>query len=123
MSKVILTVDGSLNENQMIHFTLTGAGYIVLKASGRDEAFSKLNMELIDLVIADLNTLNSGGLNLICDIHKLPQYTNIPIIVLTTETRFFNKTLYTNCGVTCWITKPYQPDKLVSLIKDALHDS
>ncbi len=120
MSKVILTVDASLSDNQSISFILTGSGYNVIEATSREDAFDILNTEKIDLIIADLNTLNSGGLSFVCDIHNLPGYINIPIIVLTAESRFFNKSLYNNCGVTDWITKPFLPDKLVSIVSKSL---
>lgn len=104
----------------MIQFVLTGAGYVVIDVATREDALKKLNAQHFDLILADLNTLNSGGLSFICDVHSMPQYINTPIIVLTAEMRFFNKALYNNCGVINWLTKPYQPDKLVGIINDAL---
>ena len=73
-----------------------------------------------DLVVTDLNMPVMDGLTLIRELRKLPAYQGIPILFLTTESDPEKKKEAKSAGATGWITKPFQQEQLVSVVKKVL---
>jgi two-component system, chemotaxis family, chemotaxis protein CheY len=61
-----------------------------------------------------------NGLALIRELRKLPRYTGIPIIFLTTESAANMKQEAKSAGATGWITKPFQQDQLLAVVRKVL---
>jgi two-component system chemotaxis response regulator CheY len=57
------------------------------------------------------------GLTLIGELRKLPAFKGIPIVFLTTEGAAAMKQQAKSAGATGWITKPFQQDQLVAVIR------
>ncbi len=72
------------------------------------------------MVVTDLNMPVMNGLGLIRELRKLPAYTGVPIIFLTTESDAAMKAEAKAAGATGWITKPFQQDQLVAVVKKVL---
>lgn len=117
MAKTALTVDDSKTIREMVSFTLKGAGYEVAEAEDGVKALEVMKSKKIDVVITDLNMPNMNGLELIKAIRANPSYASVPILMLTTEGDANKKVEGKNAGATGWIVKPFQPDKLVEVIK------
>lgn len=117
MSKKILTVDDSASIRQMVTFTLKGAGYEVEEAPDGQSGFSKAQGGRFDLVLTDQNMPGMDGLTLIRSLRKLPVYTSTPILMLTTEASDQMKSLGRAAGATGWLVKPFDPQKLLDVVK------
>jgi two-component system chemotaxis response regulator CheY len=120
MSKTILTVDDSASVRQMVSLTLTGAGYTVEQAGDGAEGLTKARGKTFDMVVTDLNMPNMDGLSLIRALRKLPDYNGVPILFLTTESDDGMKKEAKIAGATGWITKPFQQEQLVGVVKRVL---
>jgi two-component system, chemotaxis family, chemotaxis protein CheY len=120
MSKTVLTVDDSASMRQMVKLTLSGAGYQVVEANDGADGLSKAQAGAMDMVVTDLNMPNMNGLELIRELRKLPAYKGVPIIFLTTESDATMKQEAKAAGATGWITKPFQQEQLVSVVKKVL---
>ena len=120
MSKTVLTVDDSASMRQMVKLTLSGAGYQVVEASDGADGLSKARAGAMDMVVTDLNMPNMNGLELIRELRKLPIYKGVPIIFLTTESDAAMKQEAKAAGATGWITKPFQQEQLVSVVRKVL---
>ena len=118
--KKILTVDDSASVRQMIKMTLSGAGYQVTEAVNGADGLAKAQACTVDLVVTDLNMPIMNGLGLIQELRKLPAYCGVPVIFLTTESDADIKKQAKAAGATGWITKPFQQDQLVSIVKKVL---
>jgi two-component system chemotaxis response regulator CheY len=118
--KKILTVDDSASIRQMVKLTLSGAGYEIVEAENGAEGLRKAKASAMDLVVTDLNMPIMNGLGLIRELRKLPAYCGVPIIFLTTESSPEVKKEAKAAGATGWITKPFQQDQLVSVVKKVL---
>jgi two-component system chemotaxis response regulator CheY len=57
------------------------------------------------------------GLNLIRALRKLPAYGSTPILMLTTESSDQMKSLGRAAGATGWLVKPFDPQKLLDVVK------
>lgn len=117
MSKMILTVDDSPSIRQMVAFTLKGAGYSVTEAADGEDGLAKAKAQPYALVLTDQNMPKMDGLTLIKNLRTLPQYRSTPILMLTTEAGDTMKTQGRAAGATGWLVKPFDPQKLLEVVK------
>lgn len=117
MAKKILTVDDSASIRQMVSFTLKGAGYEVIEAPDGNAGLARAQTGPVDLVLTDQNMPGMDGLTLIKSLRRLPAYGATPILMLTTESSEQMKALGRAAGATGWLVKPFDPQKLVDVVK------
>lgn len=115
--KKIMTVDDSKTMREMLMFTLKNAGYEVVEAEDGQAAFNWLQTNKVDLVITDLNMPNMDGIQLIKNLRTNDNYKFTPILMLTTESDDSKKGEGKTAGATGWIVKPFDPAKLIEVIK------
>lgn len=120
MAKKILTVDDSISMRQMITFTLRENGYEVVEAVDGQDAISKAQNQSFDLIFTDQNMPNIDGLTLIQMLRVLPQHETTPILMLTTEASDDMKKMGRAAGATGWLVKPFDPQKLLDVVKKVL---
>jgi two-component system chemotaxis response regulator CheY len=115
--KQILTVDDSSSVRQMVSFTLRSAGYDVTEAVDGKDGLAKISSGKFDLIITDLNMPNIDGIQLITAARKLPGYSFVPILMLSTESQAEKKDAGRKAGATGWIVKPFNADQLVAVVQ------
>jgi two-component system, chemotaxis family, chemotaxis protein CheY len=113
----ILAVDDSASMRQMVAFTLKGAGYNVIEAADGQEALEKARGARVDLVLTDQNMPKMDGITLVKSLRGLPSYAGTPILILTTESSDDMKARGKAAGATGWLVKPFDPGKLLDVIK------
>ena len=113
----ILAVDDSASMRQMVAFTLKGAGYNVIEAADGQEALEKARGAKVDLVLTDQNMPRMDGITLVKNLRGLPTYNGTPILILTTESSDEMKAKGKAAGATGWLVKPFDPGKLLDVIK------
>jgi two-component system chemotaxis response regulator CheY len=119
--KTILTVDDSASIRQMVSITLASAGYKVEEASNGAEGLKKIaSAAPVSMVVTDLNMPVMDGMTFIRELRKLPAGKGIPIVFLTTESDAGIKQQAKQAGATGWITKPFQRDQLLAVVKKVL---
>jgi two-component system chemotaxis response regulator CheY len=118
--KKILAVDDSPSIRQMVKLTLSKAGYEVSEATDGADGLRKAQLGQVDMVVTDLNMPIMNGLGLIRELRKLSAYRGVPILFLTTESDPEMKKQAKAAGATGWITKPFQQDQLIAVIKKVL---
>jgi len=117
VKKKVLTVDDSRTMRDMVTFTLKGAGYDVLEAGDGQQALTVIAANKVDLVITDLNMPVMDGLTLIKRLRAAPAHRTLPILMLTTESDEKKKAEGRTAGATGWIVKPFNPEKLISVVQ------
>lgn len=117
VKKKVLTVDDSRTMRDMVSFTLRGAGYDVVEAPDGQAAMTAIAAAKVDLVITDLNMPVMDGLTLIRKLRAIPTHRSLPILMLTTEADEKKKAEGRSAGATGWIVKPFNPDKLISVVQ------
>ena len=120
MGKVVLTVDDSASIRQMVAFTLKSAGYEVVEAVDGEDGLTKAKAKSANLVLTDQNMPKMDGLTLIKALRGLPQYRAIPILMLTTESSDAMKAAGKAAGATGWLVKPFDPQKLLEVVKKVI---
>lgn len=120
MAKTVLTVDDSASMRQLVKLTLSGAGYGVIEATDGEDGLTKARSGAIDCVVTDLNMPKMDGISLIRELRKLANYRGVPILLLTTESDEDRKKEAKAAGATGWITKPFQQEQLLGVVKKVL---
>ena len=122
MAKIILVVDDSTSIRQMVAFTLKSAGYAVIEAADGQEGLDKANAssDTISLVLTDQNMPRIDGLTLIKTLRSLPKFVTTPILMLTTESSDDMKAQGKAAGATGWLVKPFDPHKLLEVVKKVI---
>ncbi len=117
---VILTVDDSPSMRKMVTFTLVGAGYQVVEAVDGIDAIEKSREQNFDLVLTDQNMPRLDGLGLTRKLRESPQFKTVPILMLTTESSDLMKQAGRAAGATGWLVKPFDPARLIEVIKKVI---
>jgi two-component system, chemotaxis family, chemotaxis protein CheY len=113
----ILAVDDSASMRQMVAFTLKGAGYNVIEAADGQEALEKARAQHVDLVLTDQNMPRMDGIALVKQLRTLQNFAGTPMLILTTESSDEMKQKGKAAGATGWLVKPFDPAKLLDVIK------
>lgn len=117
---LILAVDDSPSMRKMVSFTLTGAGFQVVEAVDGQDAYEKAQLQKFDLVLTDQNMPRLDGLGLTRKLRELAQFKTTPILMLTTESSDLMKQAGRAAGATGWLVKPFDPVRLIDVIKKVL---
>jgi two-component system chemotaxis response regulator CheY len=102
---------------QMLAFILKGAGYSVVQAGSSDEALGYASAQAFDMVLTDQNMPGADGLSLVSALRGLPAYATTPIIMLTTESSDEMKSKGRAAGATGWMVKPFNPNRLLEIVR------
>lgn len=117
----ILIVDDSSTMRRIIKNTLQRLGYNdLLEAEHGVEAIAKMKEASIDVLITDWNMPEMNGLELVKHVRAQQQYTDMPIIMVTTEGGKAEVITALKAGVNNYIVKPFTPDVLKSKLEAVL---
>ena len=116
----ILAVDDSPSMRQMVSFTLKNAGFNVVEAVDGQDAFEKSGQRDYNLVLTDQNMPRLDGIGLTKKLRGNPKFSATPILILTTESSDQMKQMGRSAGATGWLVKPFDPAKLLEVIKKVI---
>jgi DNA-binding NtrC family response regulator len=114
----ILVVDDEKNILKGVSMTLKESGYEIETALSAEEAIEKFIQGSFDLIITDLKLPGKTGLALLEYINSKDPY--IPVIMITAFGTIENAVEAMKKGAFNYLTKPINPDELVTLTKEAL---
>jgi len=117
MTLTVLTVDDSRTMRDMLRLALTAAGMNVVQAEDGVHGVEVLATCAPDCIITDINMPRMDGFGFIEAVRADAAKQTIPILVLTTESDADKKQKARSAGATGWITKPFEPEKLISVVK------
>ena len=116
--KTILAVDDSATMREMIFRSLSDIGYRVVLAVDGIDALDKLQSDASpSVIITDINMPRMNGIALLDRVRREGANRSTPILVLTTETDASWKAQARKAGATGWITKPFNPERIVEAIR------
>lgn len=115
--KKILHVDDSETIVMMSKMILKDKFELTIARDGED-GLNKFRQEKFDLIISDVNMPKMTGLEMIKEIRKID--TEIPILVLTTETEQCVRKAGQEAGANGWIVKPFKPSSFIDTLEQAM---
>jgi two-component system chemotaxis response regulator CheY len=117
--KTIMIVEDSATTRSMIRAVLEEFDEVeTVEAASGFEAIKLLPSQEVDLVVTDINMPDINGLELINFMRKDERWVNIPIIIISTERSEEDKRRGVALGANAYITKPFDPDDLQSIVKE-----
>ncbi len=117
LQKLILVVEDSSTTRKVIAITLSRSGYRVREAADGLEALSKISEERPDLIMLDVILPKMDGYKILSIIKGNKEFKKIPVIMLTSKDGFINKVKGKIAGSAAYLTKPFDPDKMIAEIK------
>jgi len=118
--KRILVVDDNRINQIVTKKILENNGMIAVIAENGDTAIAKLQTEIFDLVLMDINMPGKDGIETTQEIRKFDQIT--PIVALTAIEVEEMRTRIETSGMNDIIVKPYDTDKFLKIILSNLVD-
>ncbi len=116
----VLTVDDSASIRQAIRIALSAEGYSITEAVNGADGLEKAAAGDFKVIVTDLNMPVMDGLTMIRELRKRPAHAGVPILFLTTESDAEIKQEAKAAGATGWLTKPFDSEQLVRIIKKVL---
>jgi two-component system KDP operon response regulator KdpE len=113
----ILIVDDEPQIRRFLRTSLGAHGYQVLEAACGQEALVRLTTERPDVVLLDLGLPDLDGLDVI---HRMREWSQVPIIVLSVRGQEGDKVAALDGGADDYVTKPFGMGELLARIRAAL---
>jgi len=115
--KLVLVVEDSSTTRKVITITLSRQGYRVIEAADGLEALSKISEERPDLIMLDVILPKMDGYKILSIIKGNKEFKDIPVIMLTSKDGFIIKMKGKMAGSSAYLTKPFDPDKMIAEIE------
>lgn len=119
-ASVILVVDDSKKNIQVVGSLLSDAGYEIMPAISGKEAFDRLQGHLPDLILLDLMMPEMDGLEVCRHLKNDPRTQEIPVIFLTASNEMNHLIEAFSAGAVDYVTKPFNTAELLARVKTHL---
>ena len=119
----ILVVDDERAIREMVCMALTQEHYQWMEASDAHKAETMIKEHPPQLILLDWMMPGISGIDFARKLRRLPETSNIPIIMLTAKTEEDNIIRGLESGADDYLTKPFSPRELLARIKALLRRS
>lgn len=116
----ILVADDDLDLLGLVAYSLTNAGYLVVKASDGPGALAMFDAEAPDLVVLDINMPGTSGFDVCTAIRARG---DVPVMMLTARGEEQDLVRALDLGADDYLTKPFSPKTLLARVKALLRRS
>ena len=116
----VLSVDDSSVVRKLVTMILTAEGFKVSTASDGLEGVNKAKEIKPDIILLDFVMPKMNGFQVCRILQKDEKLRHIPVILVTSKGDKVGDKFVDQLGVTGYITKPFQPEELVSKIHQTL---
>lgn len=113
----VLAVDDSTVMQRIVKKALENE-YKVLVADNAVDALSVIYHQEISILLLDVSMPGVDGLELCRTVRSLPQFRDLPIIMLTARDGVFDKVQGRLAGATEYLTKPFDPEQLLQVVRN-----
>lgn len=119
----IMVVDDDHDIRSLIAQLLQSQGYNVTEAGSASEAETCASRNPPQLILMDLSMPGADGLRSIWNIRKQASMATVPIIIVSAYDAFDLRAEAAAAGCCGYLTKPFDPDQLKTMIKSALESN
>ncbi len=117
----MLIVDDEPDIVEWIKFTLERENIDCVEAYDGEEALSKVWKEKPDLLVLDIMLPKMNGYTIAKFLRSAESYKDLPIIMLTARTQKIDMNMGEEAGADEYVTKPFDMDTLIALVKKYLN--
>jgi twitching motility two-component system response regulator PilG len=119
----ILVVEDSIVTRKIIARTLVARGYEVFEAKNSFEALTEIEQRNPDLILLDIILPGKDGYEILEEIKQKPMFKNTPVVMLTSRDSLFDKLKGKISDANEYLTKPFQPNELLAVVRKYLRSS
>jgi serine phosphatase RsbU (regulator of sigma subunit) len=117
----LLIVDDDPDILRVVKFYLTKQRYLVETANNAVEALAVLRANpTVELILSDVMMPEMSGLDLLKQVRSNPQWSDLPVILISAEGETSRKIAGLNLGADDFITKPFNFDELMARVRNHL---
>lgn len=120
MGEKILIIDDDYNIVKKSKEELLKAGYTVIVAYSAKEGIKRIKEETPDCILLDLVLPDESGFKVAQDIRSLAGFKDTPIIATSLKHEEIDKHIAAKSGITVYLEKPIDYQRLLFNIKDVL---
>ncbi|HPF69443.1 MAG TPA: response regulator transcription factor [Candidatus Krumholzibacteria bacterium] len=113
MPTCILVAEPEPHVRRVLRFILEAAGHEVLAVDSGEEAWLRLASFQPDLVLAGASLPGLDGVTLLQSMRSRPEFTGVPVIILTAETQAQSRARALSFGANDVLVKPFDHEELV----------
>jgi len=121
MSHPILIVDNEADMRSSLTHALSSNGYAVVSATNGLQALDEFGRGKFSLVIADMKLPEMSGIEVLTEVKRVSPH--VPVIMTTANGTIENAVEAMQCGASDYILKPFSPETLEVVIKNACKKS
>ncbi len=114
---VVLVVEDTASEQDVIVSYLVEGGYTVISAANGQEALKKIEGKKPDVVVTDLVMPGMSGLELCRSLKKNSTTKDVPIIACTSKNQELDKLWGMKQGINIYITKPFSREDILRAVR------
>ena len=120
MPKTLLLADDSVTIQRVIELTFADEDIQVVAVSDGDQAIARVNAEPPDIVLADVGMPGRNGYEVAQYIKETPALAHIPVLLLTGAFEPVDQARATAAGCDGVLVKPFEPQLVISRVKELL---
>ena len=109
----VLVVEDERDISALVAYHLTKEGYRVRTAEGGQEAIELAESERPDLIVLDLMLPGFSGYDVLAELQRRTELTDVPVIVLTARREEADRVKGLELGADDYVTKPFSPRELI----------
>ena len=117
---LIFCVEDDSNIRELIDYTLSQSGFLVLTFDNANDFFKSLQDKKPDLVLLDIMLPDKDGMSILKELRASSHTDNLPVIMLTAKSGQMDKIKGLDAGADDYITKPFDVLELISRVKAIL---
>ncbi|MCT7985300.1 response regulator [Laspinema sp. A4] len=118
----ILAVDDSIVMQDLVKRALA-QDYRVLVADNAVDALSMIYHEQVAILLLDVSMPGIDGLELCRTVRNIPQFQELPIVMLTARDGLFDKVQGRLAGATEYLTKPFDAAQLRQVVGNFINSN
>lgn len=120
----ILTVDDSVSVRRVLAKLVESVGWKATPAKDGLEALELLQRGYRpDLILLDVEMPRMDGYELLGAVRALPQFANLPVVMLTSRSGEKHRRKAFELGATDYLVKPYQDETLVAVVRRVVREA
>lgn len=121
MSNRLLVVDDEPNLLRAVEACLNAEGFEVATARSGAEALISIARTVPDLIVSDVRMPGMSGYELAQQLRSSSRTMLVPVVFLTAKTETADRIEGFRSGVDAYLTKPFEPDELVAVIRSIIN--
>ena len=113
----VLVIDDEPSFRAAVSVTLRRQGYEVFEAGTGAEGLALSLAHRPSLILYDVNTVGTNGLELLEKFRTHPETSAVPVILMTGAPQQAGARFYMDCGADDYLEKPFTMDQLLTTVR------